>query len=384
VRIGFLIPFLLAMASGCAMVSSWTGGTTNLEPPAELAPVEGQVPVERSWKASADVDSRKQFVRLTPTLVDGTVYVAGFNGRVVALNGESGGVRWRADIGEALTGGVGVGEGLALVGTSRGEVIALNAEGGAERWRSMVPSEVLSAPQADFGVVVVRTGDGSLTGLDPSDGVEQWVYARATPALTLRGVSKPLMVQGAAITGMDDGRVAVIDLSSGRPFWERTVSPPRGRSELDRMVDIDATPRIVGRVLYVVTFQGRLAAIDVESGNVLWGREASAFAGLDVDEQAVYVTDSTSTVWAFERRTGSALWRQESLLHRRLTGPTVVGEYVVVGDFEGYLHFLSREDGAERGRMRLGSAQIAAAPVTDGSWVYAVSSAGQVAGYKVR
>jgi len=384
VRIGFFLPFLLPMASGCAMISSWTGGEPNLDPPAELAPIESQVPVERNWKANPDVDSRKQFVRLTPTLLDGTVYVAGFNGRVAALDGESGRARWSVDIGEALTGGVGVGEGLALVGTSRGEVIALNAEGGAERWRSMVPSEVLSAPQAEFGVVLVRTGDGSLTGLDPGDGTERWVYARATPALTLRGVSNPLMIQGAAIAGMDDGRVAVIDLSSGRPFWERTVSPPRGRSELDRMVDIDATPRIVGKVIYVVTFQGRLAAINAETGEVIWGREASAFAGLDVDEQTVYVTDSTSTVWAFERRTGSALWRQESLLHRQLTGPTVVGEYVVVGDFEGYLHYLSREDGSERGRMRLGDARIAAAPVTDGSWVYAVSSAGQVAGYKVR
>jgi len=291
-------------------------------------------------------------------------------------------VRWRADVDAPISGGVGGGDDLVLVASTTGTVVALSPETGSERWRSSISRAVLSAPQAGFGVVVVHAVDGTLHALSAADGSSLWTYSSTQPALTLRGTSSPLLVQSAAISGLDSGKVVVLEAESGRVFWERTVMPPSGRSELDRLVDIDVSPILIGKVLYVVTYQGRVAAMEVETGRIIWSREMSAYAGLDVDAFAVYVTDSDGTVWALDQRGGGALWSQEALRYRRVTGPRQIGDYVVVGDFEGYLHWLAREDGRLVARVRPSNKALVATPVSNGSLLFALAQDGTVAAYQ--
>lgn len=379
-----LVPILsLPLVLGACTALNWfTGGTDNSEPPTELVPLESPLGVQTLWQVGSGADSREASVRLVPALSDQGLYVAGFNGKVVAMNPSTGARRWTFDADSALSGGVGLGDDLVLVGKPAGEVIAIDTESGAEKWRAQVSSEVLSPPQAEGGVAVVRTVDGKLQGLDAADGAARWTYSTGVPPLTLRGTSAPVLVPGAVIAGLDNGKVAVIDTASGRAFWERTVSPPTGRTELERLVDIDANPKLVGKVMYLVTFQGRLVAMEVESGRILWSRDMSSYSGLDVDASTVFVSDADGAVWAMDRRSGASLWRQDALKFRDITRPVVFGDYVVIGDLDGFLHWLSRENGQIRARTRVAKAAIVVSPVSNGDTLFAMDVAGQVAAFR--
>jgi outer membrane protein assembly factor BamB len=259
-------------------------------------------------------------------------------------------------------------------------VIALSAEDGALRWRVRVSSEVLAPPRASGGVVVVRTVDGRLAGLDGLTGGRLWAYDRSVPILTLRGTSPPVITHDAVLAGLDSGRLVAVALRDGRALWEQQITQPRGRSELERMVDIDAEPVVANETVYVVTYQGSIAALDLFSGRGRWQREMSSNTGLGVDSRHVYVSDTLGQVWAMDRASGSAVWRQARLKGRGLTAPVAVGEHVVVGDAEGYLHWLRRDDGQFAARTRLDSAGIAAAPVVaDGETVFVYGKGGTLA-----
>jgi len=374
--IAVLLPIALG---GCTMLNWFTGGSDNSEPPTALVPLENPLAVQILWQSGTGADSRDAFVRLVPALSPQGLYVAGFNGKVAALNPANGARRWSYDADSHLSGGVGLGDDIVLVGKPEGEVIAIEADNGSERWRVRVSSEVLSPPQAAEGMVVVRTVDGRLQGLDSVDGAARWTFNSGVPPLTLRGTSAPLLVPGAAIVGLDNGKVAVLDSVSGRAFWERTVSPPTGRTELERLVDIDANPKLLGKVLYLVTYQGRLVAMEVETGRVLWSRDLSSYTGLDVDDGSVYVSDADGVVWAMDRRNGVSLWRQDALKFRNITSPVLFGGFVVVGDLQGYLHWLSTETGQIRARTRVGKEAIVVPPVSNGEALFALDITGQVA-----
>jgi outer membrane protein assembly factor BamB len=369
--------------AGCGWLGSFTRGKDNLPPPTPLAPIEEEVTPAQNWRASVDADSSKQLVRLRPVLDLDTIYVAGNNGRVVAADRETGRVRWTADLEAPISGGVGSGGGSVLVGGPGGEVWALEREDGSLRWQTKLSTEVLSAPEGSAGVVVVRTGDGKVHGLDSVDGSSLWLYSTTEPALTLRGTSPLVLVSGAVIVGLDNGKVAVIDARNGRAYWERTIAPPQGRNELDRMVDIDAAPVLVGNVLYVVTYQGRLVALDVEAGRPVWTREVSSYSGLAADERNIYVTDADGQVLAYDRRNGASLWRQDALAHRSVTGPSTHAGYLVVGDFEGYLHWLAPANGRITARSRLAENPIVVAPLSQGGTLYALDDRGTLAAYTI-
>ncbi len=376
------LTLLLAVSlASCGWLTSFTRGEDNLPPPTPLQPIDAEIQPQQQWRLGTDADSREQLVRLRPMVDAESIYVAGFDGEVVAVERESGRVRWRQDLSGAVSGGVGAGSGTLLAGGPGGEVWALEREGGALRWESMVSTEVLSPPEGSGNVVVVRAVDGSVHGLDSIDGSHLWTYNSTEPALTLRGNSPLLLVSGAAIVGLDNGKVAVIDTASGRAYWERTIAPPTGRSELDRMVDIDAAPVLIGSVLYVATYQGQLVALDVEAGRALWTRELSTYTGLAADDRNVYVTDADGNVLAFDRRSGASMWLQDALAHRAVTGPALHGSYLVVGDLEGYLHWLEPASGELVGRVRLGEQPIVVAPVADRGQLYAIDVEGALVAY---
>jgi outer membrane protein assembly factor BamB len=259
-----------------------------------------------------------------------------------------------------------------LLGTRDAEVIALNESDGAELWRSRLSSEVLSVPQVQGETVVVHTIDGKLYGLDVESGAQQWEYDRTVPVLTLRGNSSPVIDGSSVIAGFASGKLVNLDLYSGDPRWETLVTPPRGRSELERIIDIDADPVIYDGIIYVCTFQGEVAALSMDTGVVLWRRPVSSHAGLSADWRHVYVSDAKDQVWALDPHTGAGLWKQDKLLNRRLTAPAILDDYVLVGDLEGYVHWLSYEDGSLMARTRVGNAPISAPlrVVDDIAYVY--------------
>lgn len=378
---GFVLGGLL---SSCGAVREYVGGTDNTEPPAELVDFDPELKIEEVWSRSIGAGVSRFYLKLRPMIAGGRVYVADRKGSVSAFDAENGEQIWQTDTGIPASGGPGGGDGLILVGSSDGNVVALDAGTGAEKWRAKVSSEVLSAPSAADGVAVVRTIDGKLFGLDVADGSRIWVYDRTVPVLTLRGTSTPALSDGTAVAGFDSGRIVAVSLKNGQTLWNTVVAEPRGRSELERLVDIDADPVIEDQTVYVVTFQGRVAALDLFSGNVVWRRDMSSYAGLGIDGDHLYVTDDESFVWALDRKSSASVWRQDKLKMRGLTSPLGFESFVVVADFEGYVHWLSEEDGRMLARTRVDSDGVIAKPVAHNGTVFIYGKGGTLTALRVR
>lgn len=373
----------LSLASGCAALGNLFDNPDNTAEPAELVDFEPTIKVRTVWQRSVGSGAGNLFLKLRPAIDGERVYAATRGGRVRAFDARTGESVWDTETDSPLSGGPGVGDGLVLLGTSDGEVVALGEDDGEIKWRARVSSEVLSSPGSQGGVSVARTIDGKLFGLSADDGTRLWVYDRTTPVLTLRGTSSPALAEGAAITGFDNGQVVAIALSNGQPLWEARVAVPRGRTELERMVDIDADPVIEDKAVYAVAYQGQVAALELLSGEVIWRRDMSSHAGLGVGPENVYVTDDASHIWALNRANSASMWRQAKLEARHVSPPAVFGQFVVVGDFDGYVHWLRREDGQFVARVRIDSDSIVAAPVATSFAVYVYGSGGELAALQV-
>ena len=383
-RLFFSLTVILLLGACGAVsdrVSSFMGGEDNASPPTPLEEISEQIKIKRLWETSVGDGTDEQYLKLVPTFADGRIYAAESEGEVSAINSGNGKDIWTTDVDMRITGGPGAGGNFVLVGTSEAEVIALSAENGDILWRGKVSSEVLSAPQIDNGIVVVRTIDGKIFGLNAADGSRQWVYDRTVPALTLRGTSRPVIADGLVIAGFDEGRLAAIELQTGKLVWETRIALATGRSDIERMVDIDAEPVILDGIIYVATFQGRLAALTANSGRIIWTRDIPSYAGINVDDDHVYISDDNSAIWALDRTTGNSLWKLESLVARAATAPALTGDVVVVGDLEGYLHWLDRDTGEILGRNQVTDSPIIAPPFAVDGIVYTYASDGSLGAY---
>jgi outer membrane protein assembly factor BamB len=347
-HIGFVIAAVI-LVSGC-------GGASNLQPPNALTPLDKPLRVETLWNRQAGNGVGDQYLKL-PVQNHGDIgYVADYKGYVKAFNIKNGDLRWEKQTGLELATPAVYDDGRLLFGTRQGEVVALSASDGDLVWRSRVSSEVIAKPAVAQGIVVVRSNDGKLYALDSDSGARRWVYDRSVPPLTLRGNSAPIINSGLVITGSDNGRLTALVLKNGSVFWETPIAVPSGRTELERIIDIDADPVVVGDVVYAVSYQGRLAAVNMASGRLLWARDMSSYTDFAVDAYRIYLTDADGQVWALNRRNGATLWRQDKLLRRSVTGPVLYGSHVVVADFDGFVHWLSREDGKLESRARINAA----------------------------
>jgi outer membrane protein assembly factor BamB len=321
----------------------------------ELSKIEKpSIEGKQLWRASVSASLDSDF---TPAIADGFVYAAGLKGDLVKLNASSGKQVWRIDFGENLSGGVGVGEGKLLLGSDKGYLMAFDLNGKA-LWKTKLSSQVLSVPVFDANLAVVRCGDSRIYGIQLSDGSKKWVYERSNPTLTIRSSAGVALSDGFAYAGFAGGKMVAIRVDDGKPVWEVSVAQPKGTTEIERIADITSTPVIDGQLVYAVAYQGKVAAVERGSGRVIWNRDISSYTGLDADGGKVFITHANGAVYALDYATGKTFWRQGDLKQRRLSAPLPLDAALVVGDVEGYLHFLSREDGSFLGRLQSTSGAV--------------------------
>ena len=339
-------------------------GGSDAVKPADLVDFKPLAKARVAWRAS--VGEAKPFV-FTPALYQGSVYVASRAGVLARLDAANGKPIWRVDTEEKLSGGVGADADLVLVGSPKGVVLAYSTEG-KELWRAQVSSEVLGAPRAAEGMVVVRSADGRFFGLDAVTGARKWEHQVTLPPLLLRAQPSVTIVRQLVLAGLPAGRVLALDLASGTPVWEALVAQPKGDNELERITDIAAAPVPVSDdQACAAAYQGRVACVDVGKGTLVWGRDASSAGRLGVDPLTVFVTEPNGTILAFDKESGATVWKQDKLLNRGVTGPTVAGDFVTVGDYQGYVHVLDAEEGAFAARIATDGSAIGAEPLRVGN-----------------
>jgi outer membrane protein assembly factor BamB len=357
-----------------------------IDQPAKLTPLAATLRVERVWSASVD-DKKAVALRLGLGLAadDGHVYAAGHKGDVVALDIASGRVLWRSRLKAPLSGGTAVGGGLVLIGTSDGRLFALDAASGQSRWWVRVNGEVLAPAAIAERLIALRTVDGKLHALSPADGHELWVQQQQVPRLSLRGTAHPVIAGDLVLCGFDNGKVLAVNAGDGSVQWEATIAPPHGRTELERLDDIDTAIRVSGQDVYTVGFQGKVAMLAIDTGQVWWSHDASSYRSLTLDDDTLYMATADGEIAALRARTGAELWRQKALLHRRLTSPAAMDEVsaLVVADFQGYVHFLDKATGALAARASSGKVRVSTTPQVVGNMVLVVNDRGQISAFRV-
>jgi outer membrane protein assembly factor BamB len=356
-------PTLLLAA---AVLGAGCAGKDTVEPPAKLVEFESTLRVERVWTHKIGGATERLRLGLTPASDGARVFAGAFNGKVVALDIATGDEVWSQETELPLASGPGFGAGMLVFGTSDGDLVALDAATGEERWRVAVGSEVLAAPAVSQNVVVFRSVDGRLRGASTTDGSTLWTVESTAPSLTLRGNTAPRVAGVTAVCGFSNGRVGAYSLADGETLWEVTVANPTGANELERLVDIGVGLQVAGNDVYAAGFQGRAIGVDLNTGLVLWEHDVSSYAGLGADGANVYVTDEFSAITALARRGGSVVWNQAALRLRDVTAPVRFRDAVVVGDFEGYLHWLDVTDGHFLARSKVAGERITSTPLVVG------------------
>jgi outer membrane protein assembly factor BamB len=344
-------------------VSERLFGRQSTEIPSELNEIKSTVQAKVLWSSRLDMSEDDDF---TPAVDNGYIYAAGSKGEVIKLSASSGKQEWRVNLGEAITGGVGVGANLVLIGTKSAYVVAYDLNG-KMLWKAKVSSQVLSAPKVDFGVVVVRCGDSRIYGLNAVDGSRKWIYERATPPLSLKSSAGVVLDGGAAYAGFAGGKLISLRVEDGKVLWEVSVAQPKGTTEIERIADITSLPVVDGPLVYAVAYQGKVAAVDRATGRIAWSRDISSYTGLSAEDARVFVSHTTSAVYALDFSTGKTYWRQGDLRQRRITAPLPMGNMIAIGDVEGYIHLLNREDGVFVGRLKIEDAPVMPQMVALGS-----------------
>ncbi len=376
-RLPLVLVALGALIAGCDK-------DKDIAPPVQLVAINARLSIQRLWEVKLGGKDLALRLALAPA-ADGTrIYAAAHSGDVQAFEPKSGKSLWRVKTKLALSAGPGAGGGLVVVGSSDGQVLALEAGSGATRWKIRSTGEVLSTPVVAPQAVVVRTVDGRIHALALDTGKELWSNEQFIPRLTLRGTAAPVVAGDTVVCAFDNGKVAAYGIGSGDVLWDTGVSPPRGKTELERMVDIDGRMEVSGHDVFVAGFQGRIAMLALDSGQIWWSRELSSYRGLALDGETLYVTTADGSIQAMRRRDGTPVWQQDRLLRRGLTSPAVDGDSLVVVDFQGFVHWLDRASGALVGRIKTSKERVTNAPVVADGVVYVQTDAGRLFALRAR
>ena len=376
-RLGLAIAALSIVFAACS-------SDKDVEPPKPLVSFSAKLDITRAWSLGVGDKDRGLRLALAPVVDDGRVYVAGHGGLVYAVDEKTGKVYWKASTRLPLSGGPGVGSGLVVVGATDGQVVALDAKTGAKRWQVRTSGEVLAAPAVSPSSVLVRTVDGRVRALGLADGKEAWLNEQQVPKLSLRGTAPPVVAGDSVICGFDDGKVLAYALNTGDRLWEAVVSTSRGKTEIERLVDIDGAVRVSGRDVFVVGFQGKLSMLALDSGQVWWSRDMSSYRGLALADENVYVSTADGHVEALRRRDGTVVWSFDGLLRRGLTAPAIDGDTVVVADYQGYLHWIDRTSGTLLARVGTKKGHVTTAPVAADGMVFFQGDNGHVFAFRAK
>jgi outer membrane protein assembly factor BamB len=368
---------LLLIAAGCSK-------DKDVEPPAVLVKFPATLPVKKLWSEGVGGGKKQLVLRLGlgPAVDNGVVFAASHKGEVLAASLDTGRHLWVKKLKLPVSAGPAAGFGMVVVGTSKGAIIAMDGATGRQLWRQQVNSELLSDPAISEKVVVIRSVDGRLHGLDAHNGKELWSVEQQVPRLSLRGTATPIIAKEVAISGFDNGKVMAVSLTTGDTVWDTALASPHGRTELDRLVDIDSAVRAVGDNVFATGFQGRTAMLALDSGQLWWGHDMSSYRGLAVDADNLYVTQSDGIVVALRQRDGSELWRNNKLKLRRLSTPVLTSTAVAVADFQGYLHWLDKNTGELVARERIAKERVSNSPVAVDDTIVVLTDGGKLAAYR--
>jgi outer membrane protein assembly factor BamB len=369
---------VVALLGGCASDSK-----IEREPPAPLPSFTAEAEVSELWSVRVGWSGANRGLNLSPQLDGDVLYAGDHKGWVSAFNSATGKRLWETGLDMSVSGAVGVGEDVVVLGNSKGRVVALDKSTGAKLWETEVSSEILAPAAVHAGVAVVQSVDGKVVGLSTTDGKRLWLHERSEPALSLRGTSRPVIAGDLVLTGFASGKIVALGLRDGHLQWEFVVAPPRGRNEIERLVDVDVAPLLLGEALFAVSYQGKIIAVELRTGRVAWSRDMSSFTGMEVDRSNIYLTDEKDQVLALDLRTGASVWKQDRLRARQLNAPVLSEGYIVVGDYEGYVHWLSREDGHFVARQRVGSDAIRTRAITGTQALYVANEDGTLAALRV-
>ena len=383
----WLIAIVLIMnLTACITIKGWFQVDDDDDPtqPAELIDIDETIKIKKLWSHGVGDGQGDGFYKIQPGIGGDVIYVAAANGDIEAFDKRSGKSLWDAEVELPLSGGVGVyGDGL-LLGSSDGFVLKVDAGNGEVLWTTRLNGEVMSTPQSNGEIVLVHTLDGKLQGLDFTSGEIIWTYDSNVPVLTLRGSSSPVVNGDAAYVGFANGRVQAFDIDSGGILWEVRVAIPQGRSEIERVVDIDGSLSLVGDELFAASYQGRIVGINVSDGRKLWQNDASSFSGVSQGFGNVYVADEDGTVYAYQRSGQGERWQQPALAYRGLSRPTPVSSYLAVADKEGYVHFMSQVDGQMVGRVKADGDGVRADMLSEDNVLYVYGNSGDLIAYEIK
>ena len=370
------------LLSGC----SWFGGDDDdaaIEP-AELVDFQEEVSVVRQWSVNVGSGAKNYLISLRPTASSDKVFAADYEGQITALDVGTGNVLWQAQLDVPVTGGVGYGAGLVMVGTVEGEVFTLDANDGSVLWNSQVSSEVLSSPKSNGEIVVVHSIDNKIAVLDAKTGEEIWQHDGDAPILSVRGTSESIVTNNMVLSGFDSGKLIAFSPDNGSIIWETRLALPTGRTELERMVDIDGEPLLVGDVIYSVTYQGRVGAVSRGTGRSLWSQDSSSHHAPAYGDGQIYVTGAEDSVQAFQAGNGQSVWSNDQLFLRRLTGPVKLSGTIATADAEGYLHLLDPSDGRFVGREKIDGSGVSTPMLSVGEFLIIQSNNGKISAYKIQ
>ena len=384
-RVAVVLVLSCAVAlAGCSTVKNIFSRKKKTElQPAELTEFTPSVSVNRLWSAQAGKGEGLLGARQAPSIADGRVYAAAVRGGVSAFDLHSGAVVWHYDSKIPFAGGPGAGDGLVVAGSLEGDVVALDAATGAEKWKAKVGNEVIAAPAIGQGMVIVHSNDGRVTAFDETTGQRRWFWGHDTPALSVRGNSAPVLGPGFVFVGNDDGTISALALTDGHPLWDQTVAEAQGRTELQRMADVDGTPVLDDVTLYADSYKKQTVAIDGPTGRPQWTHDAGGAGKVGVAADRVVASGTDGSVWGLDKASGGGLWEQKALARRDVSGVAIQGDYAVVGDGQGYLHWLKLADGAFGARMRMSKDPIRAAPVVADGILVAEDTDGRITAYQL-
>lgn len=374
-----LVAGLALALSGCGTIAGWFGSGAAKPKPAELVEFKPTASLAEAWKGDTG-DAAGQLFR--PEAEGDDVFAAGGSqvARFAVLTGK---LVWKTDAGVKLSAGAGVGQGLVLAGSGKGDLLALDRDSGQVRWKAALSSEVTGRLLAVADTVIARTGDGRVHGLAAADGSRKWLYSRSLPALSLRGSGGMVVRDDILYVAFPGGKLVALNAANGAQLWEATVALPRGATELERVADVMGNPVVDERLVCAVAYQGRVACFERRNGALLWARDASSNSGLAMDERNVYVTDDKDAVTAYGKTSGRAGWRQDKLARRQVSAPLALGAWVVVADGEGYVHVLSAEDGSFVARAKVDSS-VRTAPVDIGPGFAVQTAKGSVVAFRLQ